>query len=93
MRKKNLVLIFFMLILLQLTSCVEFGFLDEGKYSQNIEIHEIEVGSKVELVAEPNPGFVFSHWARNGEIVSNKETYVFTMPDKEINLTANFTRE
>ena len=93
MRNKNVILILSILILTQFTSCVEFGFLEDVNYSQNIDVQEIKPGAKVEIVAEPNPGFVFSHWSQNGEIVSNKENYIFTMPDRDINLTANFSRK
>jgi hypothetical protein len=93
MRKKKVVLFLSILLLIHLTSCVEFGFLEDMNYSQNIDVQEIKVGTRVQIVAEPNPGFVFSHWSQNGEIVSTKENYVFTMPDRDINLTANFSRK
>jgi hypothetical protein len=93
MRKKKIILFLSIVLLANLTSCVEFGFLEDMEYAQNIDVQEIKVGTRVEVVAEPNPGFEFSHWSQNGEIVSNKELYVFTMPDREINLTANFSRK
>lgn len=93
MRKKKIILFLSIVLLTHLTSCVEFGFLEDMEYAQNIDVKEIKVGTQVEVLAEPNPGFEFSHWSLNGEIVSSKESYIFTMPDREINLTANFSRK
>jgi hypothetical protein len=60
---------------------------------RNVEIKDLIEGSTVEVLAEAKPGFVFSHWLQNGEIVSMVENYVFVMPGSDIKLVAVFTKK
>lgn len=91
MRLRRVILVMFILPMLLMTSCMEMGMFDEMP-SQRIEIKEIDPGTKVEVIAEPRPGFEFSHWSIDGEIVSQKEVYTFNMPKRDIALVANFSR-
>ncbi len=51
---------------------------------------EYPEGSEASLKAIPNPGFGFFDWTENGQRVSTKATYVFTVT-RDRTLVANFT--
>ncbi len=48
-------------------------------------------GDEVTLTAASNNGYIFNNWSDDGNILSNNETYVFSMPADNISITANFT--
>lgn len=54
---------------------------------------EYSPGDTVHLVAEPNPGWEFTHWTVNGDSTWGNIEYIFTMPVKDIDVVANFTRK
>ena len=81
-----------MLAAIIMTSCMDMG-LSEGPHVQQVEIKEFKVGTRIELVAEPRPGFRFSHWSIGGEIVGQEEVFVLIMPNRDVNLQANFVRK
>ena len=47
-------------------------------------------GQEVTLEATPNEGFVFVNWTQDDQEVSAEPTFVFIMPQENINLVANF---
>ena len=49
-----------------------------------------EEGTEVTLTATPNEGWAFVNWTDGEEVLYADETYVFTMPAADVNLTANF---
>jgi uncharacterized repeat protein (TIGR02543 family) len=49
-------------------------------------------GQSVTVTAAPEQGFVFNGWFEDGNMVSNQETYTFTITHNRT-LTANFERE
>lgn len=81
----------FVMMSLLMTSCLDLGLSDEMP-QDSFDLKEIPEGTRVEVSAEPKPGFDFSHWAIGNEIASYNATYVFTMPARDISLTAHFTR-
>jgi hypothetical protein len=81
----------FLMMSLFMTSCLDLGLSDE-RPQESIELKEIPEGTRVEVSAEPRPGFNFSHWAIGNEIASYDLTYVFNMPPRDISLTAHFIR-
>lgn len=52
----------------------------EGNFAQ---------GSTVNVIATPNPGYVFTNWTENGTVVSTSSSYGFTMNGNKA-LIANF---
>lgn len=75
-----------------MTSCMDMD-ITQSVNIQQIELKELKVGTKIELIAEPKPGFKFSHWSIGGEIVGKEETYVLIMPEENVSLQANFIRD
>ncbi len=70
--------------LLSLESLPENGgnLYTEGYYEQ---------GEQIEITADPNNNFSFLNWTDEQEnIISEQETFLFTMPDQDITLFANF---
>lgn len=47
-------------------------------------------GQEIEITASPNENYLFNDWSINNEIVSNLNTYKFTMPANDLNITADF---
>ncbi len=48
-------------------------------------------GDEVWLEAEPNWGYTFSHWENsNGEVISDSNPYMFTMPSEDVYIVAVF---
>jgi subtilase family serine protease len=47
-------------------------------------------GSQVTVIATPFPGFAFTGWTENGNVVSTSASYTFTL-NADRNLVANFT--
>lgn len=76
---------------LLMSSCLDLGLSEEMPQS-SFDLKEIPRGTRVEVNAEPRQGFKFSHWAIGNEIASYNATYIFTMPARNITLTAHFTR-
>jgi chitodextrinase len=54
------------------------------------EAYEIKSNNFVQLVAEPNFGYVFSHWIVDGVIASENIVYEFLMPNKDILISATY---
>ena len=51
----------------------------------------VAAGTAINLVATPSSGYAFYGWVNaSGEVVSESENYVFTMPSSSITLTATF---
>lgn len=61
--------------------------------TQSVETKELKEGSRVEVLAEPESGFEFSHWLKDGDIVSRDQSYTFTMQARDISLVAVFTKK
>ena len=51
---------------------------------------EYEAGTNIQLKASPAEGFEFVNWLIDGEVVSNKDEFTFTMPKKNAEITADF---
>lgn len=49
------------------------------------------VGQTVTITATPDTGYTWSKWTGTGVSDSNNQSYTFTMPSSEVNLTANAT--
>ena len=47
-------------------------------------------GEEVELSAASAIGYSFSEWAENDQVISDDPTFTFTMPDRNVTLTAHF---
>jgi uncharacterized repeat protein (TIGR01451 family)/uncharacterized repeat protein (TIGR02543 family)/LPXTG-motif cell wall-anchored protein len=53
-----------------------------------------EEGDEVTVTASPNSGYVFINWTNESDdVVSTNSEYTFTMPDEDVELTANFEIE
>ena len=62
---------------------IDFGYtINEGLY---------EVGDNVNVIAIPNDGYEFVNWTKNGEVVSTKALYDFTVTE-DVELVANFKK-
>lgn len=47
-------------------------------------------GAKVNLKAIPNSGFIFSNWTKDGQVIGSAADLVYTMPNQNSTLVANF---
>ncbi|MBS4016401.1 MAG: T9SS type A sorting domain-containing protein [Candidatus Latescibacteria bacterium] len=63
---------------------------DAGSYSIEPNKEYYHIGDVVTLVASPSAGYEFVNWTSSQGVVSVNETYTFTMPAKDVILTANF---
>lgn len=67
-------------------------------YEENLIIisknktRELYPGDTISLVAVPNSGFSFTYWTEDGNIVGYDSVIVYVMPDRDVNITANFSR-
>ena len=50
------------------------------------------VGQSITVSATPDTGYTWSKWTGTGVSDSNNQSYTFTMPSSEVNLTANATQ-
>ncbi len=50
------------------------------------------VGQSITVSATPDRGYTWSKWTGTGVSDSNNQSYTFTMPSSEVNLTANATQ-
>jgi hypothetical protein len=91
MKTNQQTIIWCALLLLTMTSCWEMLGYDELS-AKDLRIEKVEEGKSVTVEAEPEPGFEFSHWLKDGEIVSTNQTFTFSMPAKDLTLKAVFTR-
>ena len=48
-------------------------------------------GTKVKLAATPEQGYEFVSWTVNGTVVSEEPEFLYTMTNKNVTVTANFT--
>lgn len=84
------------LSLMFLTTSCDIDLMDMEEVTtrvQSVSSKELKEGSRVEVLAEPEAGFTFSHWLKDGEMVSREQKYTFTMPARDISLVAVFTRK
>jgi len=52
-----------------------------------------EIGEQINVAAEANPGWEFVNWKEEDVIISTEASFIFTMPDRDITLTANFIQD
>ena len=52
-----------------------------------------KAGDTVTVYADVSSGYVFDCWTLNGSTVCTTQTYTFTMPDKNVSLTAKAVRD
>ncbi len=75
-------------------SYLEMDFEGEGSAQVEGELYEepllVAGGSEITLNAIPEEGYRFASWAEDGMIVSNSQQYIYTMPDRDVTITANF---
>lgn len=50
-------------------------------------------GEFVTVQASPSAGFIFVNWTEGSTVLSNTQTYSFSMPARNLTLTANFVSE
>lgn len=55
-------------------------------------VYRFPQGSSLTLVAEPNPGFSFSHWKEDGVVIEGTQELSYIMPGKDVSLVAVFTK-
>ncbi|MBW3466793.1 hypothetical protein EGN73_03040, partial [Arthrospiribacter ruber] len=77
----------------ELNRNLEVSFLSESILLSSPTEIEVEKNSTVQLVADAFPGYIFSHWEINGQNVSQKSTYEFTMPSNNLNIIGVFLAE
>ncbi|SDZ37891.1 Ig-like domain-containing protein, partial [Rhodonellum ikkaensis] len=53
-------------------------------------VYEINANNFVQLVAEPQTGYLFSYWSLDGQKVSENSVYEFLMLEKDILVSAHF---
>ena len=53
--------------------------------------NEYQAGEDVTVTATPNEGYTFTAWFENGETVSDSPVYHFTMPSRNVSLSATFS--
>ena len=53
--------------------------------------HEYQAGEEVTVTAVPDEGYAFRAWLENGETVSENPVYHFTMPPRNVSLSATFS--
>ena len=64
----------------------------EGAGTTNLEYsNEIAAGSRQHLYAYPKTGYDFKEWRCDGELLSTEQDFYFTMPEKDVTVTAVFT--
>jgi uncharacterized protein (TIGR02145 family)/uncharacterized repeat protein (TIGR02543 family) len=54
---------------------------------------QYESGEQINITAEQNPGWEFVNWTDDDGIVSEAESFTYTMPAEDVTLTANFIEE
>lgn len=62
----------------------------DGGYFNYGSTNDIVSGQQVTLQAYPNQYYSFRNWTKDGEIISTSAQFVYTMPEKDATLTANF---
>jgi hypothetical protein len=53
---------------------------------------EFKSGDKITLIAEPNEGYFFNYWEIDGQKVSEKNEFQYTMPNKDITVIGHFKK-
>lgn len=52
--------------------------------------NDINVGEVVHIWAYSSENYVFRNWTQDGTVISTASDFVYTMPDKNVTLTANY---
>ena len=61
-----------------------------GGYFNYGSVNDVASGEQVTLRAYPNKHYSFRNWTKDGEIISTSAMFVYTMPERDATLTANF---
>ena len=61
-----------------------------GGYFNYGSANDVASGKQVTLRAYPNKYYSFRNWTKDGEIISTSAMFVYTMPERDATLTANF---
>ena len=62
---------------------------DAGRFNLN-STNNIATGQLVHLQVYNSQNYIFRDWTENGSVISTASSFSFTMPDKDVTLTANF---
>ncbi|MFD2203318.1 Ig-like domain-containing protein [Shivajiella indica] len=63
---------------------------ESAGFEENLTELEAKVGEVIVFAAEPEPGFYFSHWEVNGQKVSEKVEFEYTMPNSDVQIVGIF---
>lgn len=66
---------------------------DGGVVTDNTNAGPYAEGAKINVTATANEGYNFVNWTVDGTVVSDQATFEYTMPAKDVTLTANFAKE
>jgi predicted thioesterase len=66
------------------------NYFDNSSMEEELSEMEIKVGEVVTFQAEPNQGYFFSHWAVNGQKVSENPEFQYTMPNMDVEIIGHF---
>lgn len=58
-----------------------------------INTYSFTEGQKLIIEAEPNSGFVFSHWTENGVRIDGDSILNYTIPSYNVKLVAHFIKQ
>ena len=61
-----------------------------GKIDGSVTSEDFQVSTLVKVIADTAEGKKFSHWKRNGVVISYNASYSFFMPSENVSLTAVF---
>ena len=62
----------------------------DGGYFNYGSVNDVASGEQVTLRAYPNKHYSFLNWTKDGEVISTSAQFVYTMPERDATLTANF---
>lgn len=66
---------------------------DGGVVTDNTNAGPYAEGAKINVTATANEGYNFVNWTVDGTVVSDQATFEYTMPAKDVTLTANFAKQ